>query len=711
MPTETTETQDVPDGQDVPSTGLRGFSMLFVVIAVFPIALGIGFTLQTATPPPGKLDAAEQPAPPVPNQIQQHLPLKPGPDRSKGDDLLREGRHEAALHLYRSLGSADSLRVAADLSIRMGFCQEGLGQWDEALATYRFVADSHHPVLAVCATLSQARIWIRLNDFDAAEPLLRSLLLRSGDGLPAGMKEEVALLYSIVAAEQTLPANSPLTAGLSPVSNLIEWSQAEILKWADATPDQPATADEINLRVSAPTKPVAEADLADNQVAAATLLGEPFRITARQQSINQIVTRLADECGFQLEWSDEALEQRASSRVLDVAVRDLPLSLVLSLLSQEVRATWTLQMHTRTLLITTTNGEADALQIHRSATMSLASAVAMWPEHRLTAPANFARAQLAAADSRLVDAAETYSALIGKSVSPLGIRAAFNAALAYHRAGDLVGTCRMLEVIVHGAPGSDLHTRSMILYGRALMDRGEFREAAFQLKRAASSRQTPDDQARAAVFLAMALLLDGRPLDAGEALFAHRLQFQDRSVRNAAALMTSLARWRTATTAGKARETAFLYRSIVAVDGDAEWLGPTGQLLLGQAMHEADLDDRMLELYSSVLEHGACELVEMQMKLALADYRRTHDQIPDAKVIWLEIYAMDRPESVTAGMRLAQLALDEQDLALCLELCHAIQERDHVPKTELLKLAGRAYDLGGYPILAAHCYAGKWPLP
>ena len=341
MATETTQTQDVPDGQDVPSTGLRGFSMLVVVIAVFPIALGIGFTLQTASPPPGKLDAAEQPAPPVPNQIQ-HLSLKPGPDRSKGDDLLREGRHEAALQLYRSLGSADSLRGPADLSLRMGFCQEGLGQWDEALATYRSITDSHRPVLADGATLGQARIWIRLNDFNAAEPLLRSLLLRSADGLPAGMSDEVALLYSIVAAEQTLPANSPLTAGLAPVNNLIEWSQSEILKWADATPDQPATVDEIPFRVSAPHKPVAEADLADNQVAGATLLGTPFLISARQQSINQIIKRLADECGFRLEWSDEAVEQLASSRALDVTVRDLPLSLVLAALCQEVRATWTL---------------------------------------------------------------------------------------------------------------------------------------------------------------------------------------------------------------------------------------------------------------------------------------------------------------------------------------------------------------------------------
>lgn len=122
----------------------------------------------------------------------------------------------------------------------------------------------------------------------------------------------------------------------------------------------------------------------------------------------------------------------------------------------------------------------------------------------------------------------------------------------------------MLEVVVHGAPSSELHTRAMIP-GRNLMDRGDFREAAFQPKRAANLRDIRRMiSRRAAVFLAMALLLDERPYDAGEAALAHRLQFQDRSVRNAAALMNSLARWRTASPEGKVREAGFMYRSIVA---------------------------------------------------------------------------------------------------------------------------------------------------
>lgn len=710
MATEATETQDVSVGQEVPSTGRGGFSLLLVVVAVFPIALGIGFTLQAVSPPPAQLAAAEQPEPAVPNQIQPR-PLAPGPDRAKGDELLREGRYEAALHLYQSLGSTDSLRVAPELSLRFAFCQEGLGRWDEALATYRQVADSNQPILAISATLGQARVWMRLNDFANAEPLLRSLLLQS-DRLPPNMKQEVALLYAISAAEQILPPAVPMTAGLVPVGNQLEWSQPDILQWGDAKSEATTASEDESLKVVWPPRPATDgdADVLANPVIGPELLSTVVGVRSRQQSVAATLTQLLDKSGLRLDWPAD-LQRQAGDRNLSVSVRDLPFSLMLTALCHELRATWSFRPQTQTLVIQRIDTEADTLQRHASASAMLAAVIESSSNHRLVPSAKFARAQIAAADNRLNDAAEAYSELIGRSITPLSIRAAFNAALAYHRDGNLVGTCKVLEVVVHGAPSSDLHTRSMVLYGRTLMDLGDFHEAAFQLKRAAGSRQTPDDQAHATVFLAMAQLLDGKPFEAGESLFQHRLQFQDRSVRNAASLMTSLARWRTANAVGKTREAAFLYRAIVAVDEDSEWLGPTGQLLLGQAMLEADLNDRMAQLFTRALEKGVCEMVETQMKLALADYWFVRGRKEDARVVWLAVYAMDRRESISAGMHLAELALEEQDLALCMEICRSLQNRDGVSKSELLKLAGRAYDLAGQPILAAKCYAGQWPLP
>ena len=173
---------DLAELNGTPKPGLRIFPLVVIVLAVFPIALGIGFTLQSS-PPPARLAASDEVVTPVPNDIKPAAPDRhlAGTDRSKGDELLRAGRFEAALQHYRSLGSDDFLRFPTELSIRIGFCQEGLGLWEESLATYRSVASAKDEILATSAILGQGRIWMQLNDFETAEPLLRSLVLQSGN--------------------------------------------------------------------------------------------------------------------------------------------------------------------------------------------------------------------------------------------------------------------------------------------------------------------------------------------------------------------------------------------------------------------------------------------------------------------------------------------------------------------------------------------------
>ena len=112
-----------------------------------------------------------------------------------------------------------------------------------------------------------------------------------------------------------------------------------------------------------------------------------------------------------------------------------------------------------------------------------------------------------------------------------------------------------------------------------------------------------------------------------------------------------------------------------------------------------------------MLEQGVCRIVEVRMKQALAEYWYTHDRVTEAKATWSELHAAGGPDSVPAAMRLAEVALDEQQPELCLELCHAMQQHEGVSRNDLLKVAGRAYELSGQPVLAAQCYAGQWPLP
>jgi hypothetical protein len=175
--------------------------------------------------------------------------------------------------------------------------------------------------------------------------------------------------------------------------------------------------------------------------------------------------------------------------------------------------------------------------------------------------------------------------------------------------------------------------------------------------------------------------------------------------------MTSIARWRTADNAAKLREAAFLYRAIVAVDEDSDWLGSAGQLLLGQAMRDADLEDRMAELFLDALQCRTPQVVRTQMNLAMADYWYRRQRVPEAKEIWSAIYSAGGADSVAAGIRISEVALEEHRPEICIEICRALQHHNDPPRTTLQKLSGRAHEMAGRPVLAAQCYAGQWPLP
>jgi len=705
---------DLAELNGTPTPGLRIFPLVVIVLAVFPIALGVGFMMHSS-PPPARLAASDEVVTPIPNDIKPAAPDRhlAGPDRSKGDDLLRVGRFEAALQHYRSLGSDDFLRFPTELSIRIGFCQEGLGLWEESLATYRSVASAADEILATSAILGQGRIWMRLNDFETAEPLLRSLVLQSGNHrkVPELAVPEIVLLHSVCVAELGLVGDkNGSSAGLDPVANQIDWSLRDALTWVDAKSEQnaPLSTDPV-LEVSIPRDSRRTDDDVDlpEVVHGPDPLSKRLELRAHQQTALIVLDRIAKEAGLELVWTD-AVRDRAESRIINAEVHNIPLVLMVSALTREIGGEW--RLHQKS--ITIDGAIENSLGRQREVgTACLIGAMSCYPDQRLSTVATFARAQLATAEGRQEEAASLYSSIIGKTTSPLAIRAAFNAALVYHKLGDLVRTCQSLEIVVHGAPGHELHPRSMILYGRTLMDRGEFREASHQLRRAAGSRHFPEDQARASVFLAMAELFDGRPHEAAEALFAHRLQFQDRTVRNAAALMTSMARWRTSNGPSRERESAFLYRAVVTVEPQSEWLGPTGQLLLGQAMNEVNLEDRMVELFEGALKKGVPKQVEVEMKLCLADYYMTHDRTAEAKSTWTELYGSGGPRSQVAGIRLATLALEEGQPETCLQICQTLQNQPGIARPDLLKLAGKAYEQSGKTILAARCYAGEWPLP
>ncbi|MEK6257849.1 MAG: tetratricopeptide repeat protein [Planctomycetota bacterium] len=620
---ETSEAEIGVEAESAPRPQLP-FLLSLTIAAVFPLAIGIGAaSLKGAAAPVTDQVAIGHGEATVAADKQPRV-IHPA-DRQIGDDLFRAGRFEAALHYYRSLGSADSLRLPGELSFRIALCREELGLWDEALAGFRSIASSaESSPLTAAATLGQARIWLRLKQPEQAVPLLRSLALRSH--VPDRIAQEVSFLVPLaLTAEMTSTSGAVAHHGadprndLVPVADCIEWPWETLLEGID--PER---------HHHGPPSEASEATHASS---------------------------IAEEEPLAIARGDEDHE------------------------------------HSRTMIART-----------------LGCLIAAAPKHRLADHARFALGRLAQADDDHAQAVTHYSPLVGRASSPLAIRAAYNAGVSYYRLGDLPRACEQLTIVVHGAPGHELHTQSTILLGCLLLDRGENREAAFQLQRAAGARIPPEDQALAAVYLGIAHLMQDQPREAAEALFADKPHFEDRSVRNAAAFLTALARYRLLTGVQQEREASFLFRSLVAIESDAEWLGPTGQLLIGKALHELGLADRMVELYSRSLEHQMPANIANEMKFAIAEQRHAEKKPEEARSLWQEVSADG--EGVWQNrscLRLAELALADGRADDCVAACRALHHSDGIPRTDVLKLMGRAYEQLGNDALAAQCYAGRMP--
>ena len=725
------------------------FQLALIVAVVLPIAWGIG---ASRIKRPTAVPVASAPAEPTESESSKSKPSPPRPlvDRSVVDASFRAGNFEAALYHYRSLGSEEILRLPKELLFRIAICQEGLGLWDEALAGLRAVADgADHPNLPAAATLGQARIWLRLHQPDRAVPLLKSLALHPD--LPMKTRRELAFLGPLAAAfelsetratethaaadhaeyvvsirhahghEHPLKKAASSLNEFNPVGDTLEWPLTTALDDLEPTHHlataplhraTPGTDPHANLL--APHDGTIAPSAGIHCTPEVTEDSLPLKLEERlvtavshDTSVATVLESVAKQCGLTLDWQGDSREQ-ARARIIDISVEALPVCWFLTVLCDDLHVVWSASDSTLTIARPIDRVPPARVMIART----LVSLVALMPEQRLAPHARFAVGRLARVDGHFDEAAKQYGLLVGRSSSPLAMRAAYNCAECCFRLGDLRRAGDQLEHIVHGAPGHELHARATIWRGRCLLDRGEFREAAFQLQRAAGGRSAPHEQAYASVFLAMAQLMQEQPRAAADALFNEKPHFENDAIRNAAAFLTASARFHQQTGLQQQREAAFLYRALVSLESDCEWLGPTGQLLIGRALIELGIGERAVTLYEQALARHPPLTIAHEMKFAIAEQQLRDQPSGTAKLVWEKL--ADSGAGVwqhKARLRLAQLTLADGAWKACLTHCRALSDATGVSRQETLQLMGRAYELSGDDSLAAECYAGRLPQP
>jgi tetratricopeptide (TPR) repeat protein len=446
---------------------------------------------------------------------------------------------------------------------------------------------------------------------------------------------------------------------------------------------------------------------APESIGAMPLESQVVEVCCRHQTLRTIVQTVADECGWSIDWTDLAQEP-SLNRVVSMTAESQPLCVVLTIICSELQSTWTLADDRLIISRSRLNGEDRRGMIAQS----LLSLTKWIPSDRYVDEARFALAEIAQAECCLLEAANLFAALAASNSSPMAIRAAANSADNFYRLRDYASACAQLKHVVDGGPGSQLHAESLVLLGRLELDLGDIHDAVFQLRRATDVSNSQDVQARASILLGLAYLLLDKYQEAAEAVFVRKFQFEDPEVRNAAAFVTSFARWKFTSGGARERESSYLYRSVISTNPDLEWLGQTGRLLIGRGYLELGFGDEMAELYSRMLTGELTENIRDEITFSLANYEMENDRSESAKRMWWTL-ANGRSKRLAnrSRLRLAAVALLEERPKDCLEICTLIQIDDEVSVPDIQKLMGRAFEQLGEDQLAARCYAGQYKLP
>lgn len=681
------------------------FPLLLTVVTVLPLAIGVGAVRLKASASNSKPVFEE----PRPKQEVKESDQVSDADRHVGDEQFAKRRYDLALRRYQSLGSGDLNRLPPEILYRSALCEEGLGRWNEAIGHLQIVAQTQdQPVLKAAALFGQARLWMRRNEPAKAISLLHHLIFQPEfeNVIPTRMGREIAFLIPIALSKSAtaeiqfadrVDSTHPSTSFNDSLEGSLEWADQTLLN-DPYIPDAEVPSNICRIQWKT---------FMSETVGAMPLESQIIEVCCRHQSLRSVVQQIADLSGWTVDWTDMA-QDRSLDRVVSMTTDGQPLAVMLTVICSELQATWTLKDDCLIVSRSSMNGEDGRGMIARS----LLSLTQWFPKSRYVDEARFALAEIAQAECCAAEAADLFAAVAASNSSPLAVRAAANSADNYYRIRDYRSACTQLKHVVDGAPGSQLQAQSMVMLGRLQLDLGQTQDAIFQLRRATDINHTHEIQSRAAVILGFAYLLQNKYTEAAEAVFSRKLQFEEPEVRNAAAFVTSFARWKFMHGEARERESSFLYRSLLAINPDLEWIGQAGRLLIGRAYLELGFGENMAELFSKMLSGNVTENIQDEIMFSMANYEMDNDRPEAAKQMWRTL-SKGRSNRLASRsrLRLAAIALIEDRPKECLEICELIQVDEEVSTPDIQKLMGRAFEQLGEFGLAAKCYAGQYKLP
>ncbi len=620
---------------------------------------------------------ASQPEASPPVAVIEVHPEEPLPITRQIDAAILEGRYAEALALCKKTAS-QSEESFPEWADREGLCLEGLGQWEDAAATYeRALHPPANAEVRARAELGLVRCSAITGDLAAARERLNRLVLRSADpdvgfALLADSLMHRAWLDVLALGPTVRPA--PL------VYDAVEW---------------PSLRPQVNRHFEWQLAP-------RTRLVAKKTDGTPgdFPVTAKHANtpVHELLRRITADGGLFVRIESAAVS-RLAGRSETVHVADCPVAEVLTALTELHGLSW--RIVGDTVMISAKPEQTDPLgRVDRS----LGTAARLAADHPAMAAVRISRANVAWLSDRVRDACDGYRRALDEAPhAPEATAAAYNLGLAELRLGNLGTAANAFRECVDRSSSPKNVGQSWWWVGYSYLAAGK-PESALAPLRTALGDGTGEVASAAALTLGACYQLLGQEDEARAVVRSHRIDSQTRHLV-LARFFEALHRYQVRPSDGRAQE---LIDTLKEAE-NGRLLGPAGVFLAGMIYARLGLLDQMAELYrvESSIAKGTMAL---QMTFAVAEREHELDRRESARERFLSVAAHDHEKlGARAEYRLAELAWRDRQGAECVARCRALIGRAGVESAECLALMGRGYELRRMHRHAAECFAGRVP--
>lgn len=621
-----------------------------------------------------------------------------------GDEELRAGNYSRALRIYQfALEHVDGVSEAA-VRYRIALCSEAAGSFAEASNQYQSVARRFSTLTwAGVARIGEARALAALGSVEALSARLMRQVLLDETRFSPQIRGELLHVTGRAYCQVFVPDD---------VTHLMQDTGLVMPAWVTDPNQQLDMIDEL-LRETPPDHGNAVAfeilQKTDN-------LPDSIFLKTHTPACNlsRLLDAVCTRSGFACEISDAATVV-LSGRTQQLHNNDIRLSLLLDGLCTPFGLTWLHQDGVVRIRDATELDAVDLADYQRAAGKRLLrNALVVAPDSHHASYSRVSMGILQFQDQMFVDAAHSFQLQMQLDPrSDVQAETSFNLGKCFLALGQIDDArVAFLQAVDSSSNNLDARIGAYLYVGRLQLEQGDFSGAVSSLVRALAVCRGTDLEPPAALMLSTAYLMHGRPQGANSILMKRRVNLQESEFREAAAFLSSLARFKAAVLPDRQeREGHDLVTALTRFNPETQF-GAHWSFLHAEACLELGLIEMAVESFQQTIRSLPAAALRERAMLSVAHLYRLDGRLDEAEKL-LEALKLDNTNTLgqKISLQAAMVALQQGRPAVAVQHCrYVVTESDDVEvQRTALKTMGKAYQQQKNHRAAVYCFAGMLP--